>query len=187
VSWLRLHRRTALLIALTLLVPLFLYLRLFFGVFSLAMDYSAERQRVAPRVARLEGLLAREALLVELRDEAKNALEDLVYSVADDTPTLAAALQADVRQVLTDAGLVITNSQVLPSRTDESFDRIAVKLTVSGSLPALDAALIGVAAMRPRLLVETLDVFPQRVTRGANERGQTLGAVIQLFALRVSE
>lgn len=185
-SWLRTHRRTALLVGLTLVVPLFLYLRLFFGVLSLAMEYSAERQRVAPRVARLEGLLARESLLVERRDEVKTALGDLVYSAQEDAQALAAALQADLRQVLADAGLVITNSQVLPARADENFDRIAVKLTVSGSLPAIDAALIGLAAMRPRLMVETLDVFPERRGRGAKNRGQTLSAVIQLFALRAS-
>ena len=183
-SWLRLHRRAALLIALTLVLPLLLYLKLLFGALSLGFDYAAQRERMEPRAARLEGLVQQESLVSERRDAAREALARLVYPGTEDAPTLAAALQTEVRRIFSDAGLTITNSQVLPARAGDDFDRVAVKLTVSGSLPALDAALSGIAAVRPQLLIESLDVYPQPAGRGVGATEQVLGAVIQVLALR---
>jgi general secretion pathway protein M len=53
-------------------------------------------------------------------------------------------------------------------------------------MSALDAALIGIAAFRPMLLVESLDVFPARGQRQRGEpEGQQVTAVFQLLALRL--
>lgn len=185
-SWFRLHRRSAVLVALTLALPIFLYLKVLFGVLGLAFEYRGERERVEPRAARLQGLLAQESLLLERRDAAQDALSALVYPATEDSQALAAALQAEVRQIVADAGLATTNSQVLRTRESENFDRVAVKLTVAGTLPALDAALIGIAAARPGLLLESLDVFPARSGRSAADEEQNLNAVLQVLALRVS-
>ena len=59
----------------------------------------------------------------------------------------------------------------MPVRQDEVFDRVAVKLTVSGSLGSLDAALRGIADARPRIVVESLDTFPERGGAGVRLRG----------------
>lgn len=183
-NWLRLHRRSALLVGLTLLVPIIIYLRVLVGVLGLALEYQTEQDRVDPRAARLQGLLAQESRLEELRDEARARLSTLVYPPTEDAQTLAATLQANTRQILSDAGMAVSNSQVLRTREGEAFDRIAVKVTVNGSLHALDSALSSLAAQRPRLLLESLDVFPARAGRGNGDDAQQLGAVIQVLALR---
>ena len=184
-DWLRHHRRVATLVGLTLLIPLYFYLSTLFGVVGLGLEYRSERNRLEPRLARLEGLLAKEAELMGQSRAASDALRGQVYADGQDPSALAAALQADVRQILAEAGLSVSNSQVLPVRQGELFDQVAVKLTVSGSLPALDAALIGIAAHRPRLLVESIDAFPARTSsRNGGEEQQLLTAVIQLMVLR---
>jgi general secretion pathway protein M len=183
VSWIRLHRRASILIALTLLLPVFFYLKTALGLLGLGFDYAGERSRVEPRIARLQGLLNNEEELREQSAVAAERLRDLVFPSTEDPSTLAATLQADVRQIFSEAGLSVSNSQVMPLREGDHFDRVAVKLTVSGGLSGLDAALIGVAAYRPQLLVESLDTFPARTRRGSEDE-QSLTAVIQLMVLR---
>jgi len=185
VNWIRSHRRTALLIAGTLALPVFFLVQSFFGLVALGFEYAGERGRIEPRLARLQGLVEQQALIGERSAQAQEALRALAYPVEADATSLAASLQAEVRQIMDAAGLEVTNSQVMPVRRDEVFEQVPVKLTVKGSLAALNNAMVGVAAFRPQLLVETIDTFPSRGQRrpdGADE--QLLTAVVQVFALR---
>ena len=184
-SWIRLHRRSAVLVILTLIVPLVLVLRSLVGLAAVGVDYAVERGRIEPRLARLEGLLLEQDLLAARSAEATRTLRQLAFAPDQDATGLAASLQSEVRQILDIAGMEVSNSQVMPARREGQFEEVAVKLTASGSLPALNAALIGIAAYRPQLFIESLDAFPargQRRSDGATE--QSVTAVIQLMALR---
>lgn len=185
-NWISSHRRSAALVAITLFLPLFFYLKTVFGLANLGFAAAGERTRIEPRVARLQGLLDNADRLARQSAAAQSALADVVYAADQDASALAAALQADVRQVFSEAGLKVSNSQVMPSKEGEYFDRVSVKLTVTGSLPALDAALIGVAAYRPMLLVESIDAFPARAARRGAPSAQQLTAVVQLMVLKDS-
>ena len=90
-----------------------------------------------------------------------------------------------MRQILVEAGLSVSNSQVLPVREEGVFDYIGLKLTVTGSVASLDAALAAIAAYRPLLLTESLDMWPNR-TRGRKGEAdqQTVSASLQLLSLR---
>lgn len=185
-SWLRNHRRSAIIIGLTLLLPLGLYLNLLFGLLGLRFEAQGRIDDLEPRIARLQGLIDNEAALRESAGQVDARLAELGYPATEDANTIAAALQADVRQIFAEAGLGVSNSQVMPTRKDEDFDLIAIKLTANGGIAALDAALIGVAAFRPMLLVESMDVFPARNQRKRGEpKAQKVTAVVQLLALRL--
>lgn len=186
-NWIRSHRRSALLIGLTLLLPAYFYLKTVAGLLQLGFDYAGDRNRIEPRVARLQGLLDHADELQEQSALAEERLRDLVFSSDEDASSLAATLQADVRQIFAESGLSVSNSQVMPLREGDDFDRVAVKLTVKGPLAALDAALIGLTSYTPRIVVESMDTFPARAAgrRKAGEPApQTLSAVMQLMVLR---
>ena len=181
------RRRNVLLVGLTLLLPLFAVLDSLAGIAALGLDYAGERSRIEPRVARLQGLLEHADVLQARSATATARLRELAYAPAQEATALAAALQADARRIMDVVGLNVSNSQVMPTRRDEHFERVAVKLTVNGSLPALNDALIGIAASRPQLLVESLDAFPVSAQRRVGNRSvpvQSVTAVIQLMALR---
>ena len=185
-NWLRSHRRIAVLLGVTLVLPVYLYLRTVFGLLGLAFDYRGDAGRITPRLERLQGLENFEDQLREQQVVARERLEALVYPPEQDPSALAALLQSEVRQLLGREGMTVSNSQVLPVRQDEVFDRVSVKLTVSGNLGALDAALRGIAQARPRIVVESLDTFPSTARRRGSVGGpdQNLTAVLQLMVLR---
>ena len=185
-SWARQHRQSLIFVGLTLAVPIALYLQLLLGLFGLGLEYASERSRIEPRVERLSGLQAKNELILQRSAAAQQQLAASAYAADEDDSSLAAALQASVRQIFLEAGFSVSNSQVLPVREEEDFRRVQVKVTVTGSLPALDSALIDLAAHAPMLLIESMDTFPARQSRRrTNTRAeQSLTAVVQVMALQ---
>jgi general secretion pathway protein M len=181
-NWLLQRRRTALFVGATVAAVLLVLFVVLVRLAAAAGAYGAEVERLRPRIARLSGLEASEARIEEQLQAATRELRDLVYPASGDSSALAATLQADIRRIFEEAGLDVTNSQVLPVREDEPFERISLKVTLRGGIDALDASLRGLAALRPRVLVESMDVYPARGDRGES---QTLGAVIEVANLKV--
>jgi len=184
-NWLKAHRRSAWVCGLTLLVPLYLYLDAIAGLWALRQGYQEDIDRLQPRIARMRGLVEHEEQLRDSAGRVGSQVVGLVYPAADDRATVSAALQTKVRQILTDAGMSVANSQVLPVREQENFDYIGIKLTANGDVAALDGALTGLAAHMPLLLVESIDIYPQRTSR--RQKGpapQALTATMQLLSLR---
>ena len=187
-TWLRTHQRTAWICGLTLLLPALLFFDLLVSLWGLRQDVQAEIDRLQPRIARLQGLVDYEDQLREVAGKVGSRVLDLVYPAAEDRAEVAATLQKDVREILTEAGLSVTNSQVLQTRERGNFDYVGVKLTVSGDLVALDEALAGLARHLPLVLVEALDVYVKRRSRNKDEPEQQLiTASIQLLSLRSAE
>lgn len=184
-NWLQANKRSAWIVGLTLLLPVFLYLYFLFGLLSLRQGYQTDIDRLIPRIARLQGLIAVQEKLGEAGGSADRQLTELVYPVTEDRAAVAARLQKDVRQILVEAGLTVSNSQVLPVREVEAFDYIGLKVTLSGKIDGLDAALVALSAYTPLLLIESLEVWPNRQSRRKGEPNQqTLTASMQLLSLR---
>jgi len=182
-TWLRSHRRVALICGLTVLVPLLFYIDVLFGLLQLRNDYQSEIDNFEPRIARLRGLIGFES---QLRDSSARGLQEvgeLVYPASGDRATDSAELQTNVREILSDAGLSVSNSQVLPVREKNNFDYISIRLTVEGDMSGLDAALSGIANFRPVLLVESLELGAIRTGRDSAGE-QVVSATLQLLSLR---
>ena len=182
-SWLQAHKRTAWICGLTLLLPLFLYLNMLLGLWEMRSGYQSDIDNLTPRIARLHGITGHEQ---ELRDSAALGSKEvvrLVYPASGDRAAVAAELQTNARQIFSEAGLTVSNSQVLPLREQENFDYISIRLTVEGDLADLDTALGEIAEFRPLLLVESLDMRPLRSGRKV-KGAQVVSASLQLLSLR---
>ncbi|PLW70414.1 type II secretion system protein GspM [Pseudohalioglobus lutimaris] len=185
IDWVRSHQRSAIICGATLLVPLLVYLNLLFSAWDLRAGYVGEIERVAPRIARLQGVKQVEARLRESSGRVQQQMARLVYPASSERASVAASMQTDVRQLMTDAGLNVSNSQVLPVREEERFDYIAVKLTVAGDMESLDRALDELAGFAPLVIVEGLDIWPTRQRRSKGEpEVQEATVSIRLLSLR---
>ena len=186
-NWLRTNQRSAWIVGVTLLLPALLFLNALMGVLSVRHEYQASIDSLEPRIARLRGLIETEAELQQVAGEVNRRIPGLVYSKDQDRATVSANLQQEVRQILVDAGLSVTNSQVLPVREQELFDYVAVKVTVRGSMANVDAALSSLASYMPLVLVESLDIAPRRSgRRNTAVTDQAVTATLQLLSLRYS-
>lgn len=185
IAWVKAHRRSAVLCGLTLLLPLLLYLKLVAAVWGLQSGYSDTVASIEPRIARMQGLLGVESELRQLYTNAEQMRSRLVYPSSADPATVAASLQSDVRRLMIESGLSVSDSQVLPVREADKFDYIGVKLTVAGDMASLDRALEALSKFKPLVIVESLQAWPvrKRASRGEAEE-QNITASLRLLSLR---
>ena len=184
-NWARNNRRSAGVVIVTLMLPLLLLLYLLVSLFMLGYDYQSEIDRLAPRIERLKGLLDSEPALRASVGDVSRVMEDAVYPATASRPTVSAELQNSVRGLLVTAGLSISNIQALPIVEGDEFDRVGLRLTISGRLPEIDAALVALAEHSPRVLVEGLDMQSISSTRrGRQAKTQDVSATLRLIALR---
>jgi general secretion pathway protein M len=182
-NWLRSHRRIAWICGLTLAVPFLLYLNALLALLGMWQSYQSDIDNVEPRLARMQGLIGYESQLRDLSARGSEEVVKLAYPASGDRATVSAALQTSVREILSDAGLAVSNSQVLPIREAEKFDYISIRLTVEGDMSGLDAALAAIARFRPLLLVESLELGSVQPGRGSPNT-QIVTATLQLLSLR---
>ena len=184
-NWLRNYQKFAIIIGLTLLLPLLLLLYFTADFWMMRQSYQAEIDHLQPRIARMTGLMESEAQLKASAGQLGSQVSNLVYPPIEDSAAVSAALQKNIREIMSEAGLTVSNSRIMPLVQGETFDRIGLSLTVSGSLGALDAALSEIAAYTPLLLVESIDIKPKRVSRSKKKKGQqVVTASLQLLTLR---
>jgi hypothetical protein len=181
--WLRSHRRSAWICGLTLLIPFVFYANSLFGLWDVRQAYQSDIDDLIPRIARQYGLIGHEDELRKSSNVGSKEIAKLAYPASTDAATASAALQTNVREVLSSAGLTVSNSQVLPVREKEHFDYISVKLTVQGELSELNSALTDIAAFKPLLLVEALEVRTDKSGR-KDARKHVVIASLQLLSLR---
>ena len=160
----------------------------------LRSDYSSEIDNIQPRTARLLGMLESADQLDQASGAARNILSDIAYEPGRDAATAAASLQSDVRELMADAGLSVTGSQILDARSGEGYDKLQLDLTAEGNIEAFDEALSGLENLRPLVFVESVKVKPIRTrSRRGDELEASavdprkLNARFTLFALRLQK
>jgi general secretion pathway protein M len=136
---------------------------------------------IEPRYARLAGLRLSESALGTAAERAR-AMEMLyTYSSEQDANQSGNDAQQRVRSMLTTAGMTISSSQVLPPKDAHGIERIALSVRADGDLVSLHSALVGLAEMRPVVLVDSVNVQGS----GVPERGvQRLSVQFSFLVLR---
>ncbi|GAB2455525.1 MAG: type II secretion system protein GspM [Comamonas sp.] len=123
-----------------------------------------------PRYARLKGLDMQ-------RDEVEQALQralrirsSYVYPASQDAGQTGNAVQQKVRDLLTNAGLTVVSSQVMPAKEEKGFDRIPLSVRAEGELLAVDSALSVISEQLPVILVNDVEVRSQAALTNMNEK-----------------
>lgn len=155
-------------------------------------SFASEIDTVQPRTARLLGMLQNEQRLEEAGAAAERVLADIAHPAKGDRATRAAAMQREVRELMTEAGLSVIGSQILDPRSGDGYDQLRLDITAEGNIDALDEALLQLEQIRPVVFVEALKVKPVRKRRSraaAADSGQgdprKLNARFSLFSLRL--
>ncbi|WP_435214587.1 type II secretion system protein GspM [Luminiphilus sp. nBUS_16] len=182
--WIRGHRRSAVLVALTLLLPLYFFLAAMTTMLAARGEYREQIDNIEPRVARMQGLVAKEDEIAKSLAGVNTIARDHIYPRSSAAEAVAASLQAEARRILSDAGMQVTNSQIQRPRKRDQFDYVAVKIVARGTLAQLDQGLSELDQFRPVIFVESLDAFPNRRRRKQETATQLLTVSMQLLSLR---
>lgn len=173
-----------------------------FQFWFMRQSFVDEIATIEPKTSRLIGIMESADKLAVASDTAVGRLQELAYPADRDAAATAAAMQQDIRELMTGAGLSISGSQILPQLKSVEFDRLRLDITAEGNIEALDDALSNLESMRPLVFVESLKITPVR-SRNQNrsrmrdreplpedvstEDPRRLTARLQLFSLRLKE
>jgi len=129
---------------------------------------------LAPRYARLAGLVEHQADLKALEKQANEQLTRIAYPAKQDLTQAGNDAQQRIRGLFADSKLDIVSIQVLPPGKEEAkFDRIQIALRIEGELSGIQNALALLATQTPVILVDNMTL-------------QTIGAVKPASAQRLS-
>jgi general secretion pathway protein M len=184
-NWMKVHKSSAVLVTLTMVLPLLLVLYLFVSLWAQRAGYQGEIDRLQPRIARLSGLAAAEGELQASAGQVDSTVHALAYPASVSTNSASATLQKEVRRLLADAGMNVSNSQVLPTRDLAGLEQMVVKLRASGDLAALDRFLAKLDSYQPLVLVESVDISPVRQSRRAKTEVQAISVNLQVMTFKV--
>lgn len=104
-------------------------------------------------------MIAVAATLPRVREEAQSGNEappSLLEGASD--PVAGAALQSQVQAMTSRAGAALASAELLPAEAAGRYRRIALRVAVNGSWPAIVALLRAVEEATPRMLVDELQV-----------------------------
>jgi len=166
-------------VLLALLLPLALAAAYLFSKYQWAGNAVAALE---PRYARLLGLEASQPELKQAIAQSTALLSRQVYPASQDVSQAGNDAQQRIRNIATRAGLSIMSSQVLPPKAEKQFDRVPLTVRLEGELPALQAALVALAAESPAINFESFLV--QTIGAVKPEVPQRLSVQFNLFILR---
>lgn len=126
-----------------------------------------------PRYARMLGLLARKADLLAASESAKAQLKLKAYPMEQDSTVSGNDAQQRIRALFADSRLNVISIQVLAAKEEDGFDKIVIDLRVEGDLTGIQNALALLAAQKPMVTVDEVNL-------------QTIGAVLPASVQRVA-
>jgi general secretion pathway protein M len=139
-------------------------------------------QELEPRYARMLGMEKHADDLEKARNQARSTLAQYTYPASRDVSQAGNDAQQRVRNIFSAAGLEIVSSQVMPAKTEKSFDRIPLAVRTEGELLALQTALVGLTGQSPAILVDGVAV--QTIGAVKADKPQRLGVQFNLSVLR---
>ncbi len=157
--------RAFVVVAATAAVVVGLLLYVLINLWSLRQGYVEQIETITPRTARLLGIVQSADALIDADLQASFILEDVAYPAQPDAAATEAAMQRDVRELVTAAGLSVSGSQILPRQAHEGYERLVLDLTAEGNIDSLEQALEALEEMRPLVFVQSLSVKPARASR----------------------
>lgn len=144
------------------------------------------RADIAPRYARLSGVLERGDAILAASADADAVLGRLAYPAGADVGEIGTGLQQNIRQLAEAAELRVAGSQILPVREEEGFAVVTVSGTLEGETGALAAFLLALAAEEPPIAVEKLAVQAPRAIRRGTETNANVTIQMNMSVLRLA-
>jgi general secretion pathway protein M len=130
-------------------------------VVSVHRAAAGNTEQIAPRFARIAGLLQDGQQLVQVDQAVKANLSEYAYAAAIEAGQAGNQALQRVRDLASARGLRVTSSQVAAPREEKGFDRIGLSLRVEGNWAQIQALLTELPRLRPAIYSQTIAMGAQ--------------------------
>ncbi len=165
-------------VGLLFLVLLLFVLGIATPLISNGLAYHEEKTDLLFRLQRQQKIAARKDSVAQNLETIKRQFQEQGYFTHRDTEALASAdLQNIVKTAVTDAGGQLTSTQGLPGKVEDGFNRVAVRVRMTGTMETVRSVLHSFAGNVPILIIDQIDITP---VRGVRNRGNKTDPSSQL-------
>lgn len=138
---------------------------------STGMEYHEQKQELAFRLNRSRQIVAKKHSVAAKMEQLKKEYQGRNYFSTRNTVALASAdLQKLIKTSISQAGGQLTSTQVLPRKIDNGFNRVTVKVRMSGGIEVLRNVLYEIESAEQVMVVNQIDIRPVRGKRNRKTR-----------------
>ena len=149
--------------ALLIGVALIFSLGIFGPLLAINQSYRERIEDSEFKLQKLRKIAAEKDFWLKRLEEIKRQGKAEGRLIARDTAALASAdLQSLIKEAVNHAGGELISTQVIPEHKEEQFNRVAVKVRMTGSTQALRDILHSFESGHPILFVDNLNIRPIR-------------------------
>ncbi len=156
------------LLCLVLLIVLFVVIM---PIVTTGLEYYEQKKDLTFRLQRSKQIVAKKKTVMANIEQITEQHTNQNYFSTQDTVALASAdLQKFIKSTIAEAGGQLTSTQVLPSKSADGFNKITVKVRMSGDAEALRSVLHEIESSTPIMVVDQMDIRPIRGKRNRKTR-----------------
>lgn len=135
------------------------------------LNHHEEKQNLIFRLQRANQIIARKDSIEKQSKQVEQEYQGQNYFSTQNTVALTSAdLQKIIKTTISQAGGQLTSTQVLPSRENDDFKRVRVKVRMSGDIEALRTVLYEIESSTPVRIIDQIDIRPVRGKRNRKTR-----------------
>ena len=129
------------------------------------------KNNLAVRLQQYERILANKEAVAANMADITNTNEAQSYFNSQETDALASAeMQEFIKKAIVDAGGQLSSTQALPVGSDDNFNKITVRVRVTGNSEQLRTVLYKIETSEPLIIIDQIDIRPMRGTRNRMTR-----------------
>ena len=129
------------------------------------------KNNLAVRLQQYERILANKEAVAANMADITNTNEAQSYFNSQETDALASAeMQEFIKKAIVDAGGQLSSTQALPVSSDDNFNKITVRVRMTGNSEELRAVLYKIETSEPLIIIDQIDIRPMRGTRNRMTR-----------------
>jgi len=147
-------------------VLLIVGLALIVPVVNKGMELNESKNALTFKLQQYERILAEKDMVTASMAKIKQQHDTQGYFNGQGTDALASAeLQEFIKKAIVDAGGQLSSTQAIPMPSKDEFNRITVRVRMTGNSEVLRAVLYKIETSTPLIIIDQIDIRPMRGVR----------------------
>ena len=158
-------------LSILIVVVIIIFLIVILPLITKKIELSEVKNNFVVKLQQYERILANKNVVSTNMANITNEHKSQGYFNSQETDALASAeMQEFIKKAIVDAGGQLSSTQALPVSSDDNFNKITVRVRMTGNSEELRAVLYKIETSEPLIIIDQIDIRPMRGTRNRTTR-----------------
>jgi len=158
-------------LSILIVVVIIIFLIVILPLITKKIELSEVKNNFVVKLQQYERILANKDVVSTNMANITNEHKSQGYFNSQETDALASAeMQEFIKKAIVDAGGQLSSTQALPVSSDDNFNKITVRVRMTGNSEELRAVLYKIETSEPLIIIDQIDIRPMRGTRNRMTR-----------------